>query len=99
MKIHHLKAWPPIYQAMLDGRKPFDFRKNDRGFAAGDIVVFWEWDPEALREPYTGRFFDATITYLIHGGQFGIPKGFVVFAFEKGVDEIRLYEHEMLHAE
>lgn len=43
---HELKIWPQYYQAVADGSKTFEVRKNDRGFQKGDIVELNEWDPE-----------------------------------------------------
>ena len=49
--IHALKILPEFYQAVIDERKPFEIRKNDRNFQSGDNVVLMEWE----RGKYTGR--------------------------------------------
>ena len=46
--IHELKIWPQYYQAVADGSKTFEVRKNDRGFQKGDEVVLKEWDPTEM---------------------------------------------------
>ena len=38
--LHELKINKPFADAVLDGRKTFEVRKNDRGFNAGDLVRF-----------------------------------------------------------
>ena len=49
--IHALKILPEFYQAVIDGRKPFEIRKNDRNFKSNDNVILNEYkDGE-----YTGR--------------------------------------------
>ena len=49
---HRLKILPEFYQAVIDGRKPFEIRKNDRNFKSNDDVILNEYkDGE-----YTGRF-------------------------------------------
>jgi len=37
-KIHTLKIEPIHYGAIIDGKKKFEIRKNDRGFNVGDII-------------------------------------------------------------
>ena len=38
-KTHELKTLPVSFEAIWDGRKLFDVRQNDRGFATGDLLV------------------------------------------------------------
>jgi len=73
---HDLKCWPAYFQAMVDGRKPFEVRKDDRKFEAGDALRLREWD-EHLQQ-YTGRGLSCDVTYKVPGGQFGIEAGYCV---------------------
>lgn len=41
--IHHLKTLPDYFQAVIDERKPFEIRENDRNFKVGDLVVLEEF--------------------------------------------------------
>ena len=74
MATHELKTWPAFFQAVLDGRKNFDARYDDRGFQAGDTVVLREFDPDKhvlnplarIDERYTGRRIRAKIGYVLH---------------------------------
>lgn len=76
---HELKTWPEPFVAMLDGRKTFEFRKDDRAFMVGDLVTCREWDP-GRSQPfrYTGQWLRVRVTYVLHGGRFGVPEGYVV---------------------
>lgn len=76
MVIHHLKTWPGFFQAVRDGRKQFEVRKDDRGFQIGDRLHLQEWDPDT--QEYTGRSHIMTVTYRLPGPGFGIEDGFVV---------------------
>lgn len=87
--IHELKTWPSSFQAILDGSKTFEFRRNDRGFKVGDVLHLREWGIQACAdqdEPgfhssaYTGRELFVTVTYLLGGGGFGIPVGFCIMS-------------------
>ena len=31
MATHNLKTWPPFFEAVLEGRKTFELRRDDRG--------------------------------------------------------------------
>lgn len=48
---HELKIWPQYYQAVADGSKTFEVRKNDRGFQKGDIVILNEFNPNESTRP------------------------------------------------
>ncbi len=39
MSTHNLKTWMPFYQDVIDGRKTFELRKNDRDYQVGDILT------------------------------------------------------------
>lgn len=66
MTTHKLKTWPEYFEAILDGTKTFELRKNDRGFQVGDLLVLQEYVPH--RESYTGRSITKKITYVMQCG-------------------------------
>lgn len=84
MRTHELKTWPEPFQAIVEGKKRFEVREDDRGFAVGDRLVLLEWAPDgsALRGGYTGRRFVATVTYLVPGGRWGLPERLCVMSIE-----------------
>jgi ASC-1-like (ASCH) protein len=74
---HNLKTWPEYFQAVVDGKKTFEIRKNDRGFQVGDELLLQEYDPK--EEAYTGRQAIAVVRYMT---DFGQQDGYVVMAIE-----------------
>jgi hypothetical protein len=76
---HDLKTWPGPFAAILDGSKPYEIRKDDRGFRVGDTLRLREWHPHTgLGEMYggglyTGREVRAKVTYKTSGGEWGLP--------------------------
>lgn len=78
--VHYLKTWPQYYHRVLSGEKTFEVRKNDRDFQKGDIVFLTEYDP-VTQEIFT-QSPAFIITYVLHGGQFGIEPGYVVFGLK-----------------
>ena len=42
MAEHVLKVQPPYFDALADGSKTFEVRRNDRAFQRGDTLVLWE---------------------------------------------------------
>ncbi len=77
---HVLKTWPPFFQHVASGVKPFEVRKDDRSFAVGDVLHLREWDP--YTSAYTDRFDERTVTYVLRGGEFGIEAGYVVLGLK-----------------
>ena len=39
MTSHELKVVPPYFAALLDGRKTFEVRANDRAYQVGDTLI------------------------------------------------------------
>lgn len=88
---HTIKTHTPFYQEIADGKKPFEFRLNDRNYKVGDTLHHLEYDPEKQEE--TGRQLWCDVVYVIYGGQFGIPEGYCIMTqhTQKQVDFIRDY--------
>lgn len=70
MTTHELKVVQPYFNALMDGSKTFEVRRNDRGFQRGDELLLMEW-----AEPYflfgmefegqlSGREVTKTVTYV-----------------------------------
>ena len=62
MKIEK-KTSPEFFQAILEGRKNFEFRLADFIIKPGDILLLREWDPAT--NLYTGREMEKEVTYII----------------------------------
>ena len=77
MKTHELKCWPKFFEPIVEGRKKFDVRNNDRGFEVGDILHFREWNPDT--EKYSGLDFKVEVTYMADNPDWLRP-GYVVMS-------------------
>ena len=77
---HELKTWPDPFDAILQGRKTFEWRKDDRGFEVGDTLRLLEYEPAEGR--YTDRVIRAQVTYIARGPRFDIPEGYCVMAIK-----------------
>lgn len=75
--VHELKTVARYYEAVVDGRKTFEVRLNDRAFQTGDIVRLVKVDEQGF---YLGPPFsiEKRITYILQGGQFGIEPRYCV---------------------
>lgn len=72
--VHELKISPRFFPAVNNGEKPFEVRKNDRGFRQGDVLYLRE---HSSFEGYTGRSCTKVVTYLLDDPQY-VKDGFVV---------------------
>jgi len=80
---HELKVHAPYFMALSEGRKPFEVRKDDRGFQTGEVLWLREFFPDRDQSfKYSGNAEFARITYILRGGQFGIEVGYVVMGIE-----------------
>lgn len=52
MKAIRFKIWPEYFEAVLDGRKAFEVRKDDRPpeerVEVGRDMILTEWDPAVI---------------------------------------------------
>lgn len=86
MKVHELKTDPEVFQAVLDGLKTYEIRKNDRGFAVGDTLVLRETTHSgaaiAAGAPleYTGRQYATSVTHMLTGPIYGLEAGWSILS-------------------
>ncbi len=77
MKIHKLKTLQPYFDDLVNGKKTFEVRKDDRNFQVGDRLDLFEGD-ESLDNLYNRNHVHRFIKYKLSGGKFGIKKGYCV---------------------
>lgn len=84
---HTLKTWPAFFQQAWDRKKPFELRKDDRDFEAGQSVLLEEWIPphqEQAEGRHTGRWILGPITNVVRDApHFGLMPGFCVFSYQE----------------
>lgn len=70
MTTHVLKTWPAYFQAIADGAKTFEIRRNDRDYQTGDLLRLVEWDPDTGAA--TGRELARTVGFVAAGQIFDL---------------------------
>lgn len=70
---HQLKTIQPYFDLIVEGKKNFEIRKNDRDFATKDILILSEYDEKR----FIGRQVEKQITYVMHSHK-GLCKGYVI---------------------
>ena len=53
------KVWPEYFQAILEGKKTYEFRLNDFECNEGDVLILREWNPST--RDYTGRVIEKKV--------------------------------------
>lgn len=76
---HKLKIQQEYFEPVIQGKKRFEIRKNDRNFKVGDIVVLEEIDEN---NAYTGDSFKTRITFITDYQQ---KDGYVVFGISREI--------------
>lgn len=75
---HELKILPQYFQAVWDGSKNFELRKNDRDYKVGDHLVLREYRDGV----YTGSFLKVIVTYILKDcTEYGLDKDYCILNF------------------
>ena len=80
MQIHCIKLHRNFADAVHNGLKTFEIRKNDRGYQAGDGFFFTVVDDDGHSVEHPVAQVAYRITYLLHG--YGLQDGYCVFGIE-----------------
>lgn len=60
---HFIKCWSPYFDDVVEGKKTFECRFNDRDYKAGDSLTMRHYDP--LEKKYLGGEWKGIITYVL----------------------------------
>ena len=77
--VHELKTWSRYFNLVKSGEKPFELRKNDRGFLAGHELLLREYNPQT--KTYSGQTLRRKITFVLKGSEaelFGLKPGYCI---------------------
>lgn len=94
-KIHELKILPQYFNAVREGKKTFELRKDDRGFQVGDVLMLKEFNLqekyeiiESAETYFTGRKILRQINYILkdESESMGLNKEYVILGI-KLIDE------------
>ncbi|MDY6922774.1 MAG: ASCH/PUA domain-containing protein [Pseudomonadota bacterium] len=75
---HRLKTWPGPFRAVRAGLKPWELRRDDRGYEVGDTLDLDEWQPSG--GDFTGERETRVVRWLLRGPAFGLPAGYVIMS-------------------
>jgi len=96
-EVHELKILPEYFQQVVEGRKNFEIRKDDRGYEVGDTLHLREWEKptkENKEGTYTGRSIKKKIIYIFEGGKpgYGLKEQWVILGLEMGFESSKRLE-------
>lgn len=84
---HSIKIQQPYLRHILDGKKTFEVRKNDRDYQVGDIIYFCpitdDHGYDVYNNGYHGQLFE--ITYIHQG--LGMQEGYCVLSIKVANNE------------
>lgn len=76
---HDLKILPVYFQAVWDGRKTFELRKDDRDYKTGDVLVLKEWS----EGKYTGSALCVKVTCVLRNcPEYGLKEGYCIMGIK-----------------
>jgi hypothetical protein len=81
MRIHELKCWPEWFNAVRNGQKTFEYRKNDRDFQKGDILHLRKWRPTTNDYDIVGAECLCKVIYIVTEAP-GLPEGYCIMGIE-----------------
>lgn len=81
-KVHELKCKLGFFQPLLEDKKTFEVRKDDRKFTVGDFLNILEYDQSINK--YTGRNVTFIISYKLDAATFpeGIKEGYCILGIK-----------------
>ena len=84
--IHALKQETQFFEDVVNGRKLFEVRKNDRNYKVMDLIALNEWDPD--KNQYTGRSCLVYIDYIFDDEMY-VKESYVVMTIKPCIVELK----------
>ena len=79
-KIHHIKCYVTYFDDIVDGKKTFVLRFNDRDYRVNDTLILQEYN--SIYNKYTGRSLEARVVYLLESTKFGLKEGYAILGIK-----------------
>ena len=77
---HELKILPKYFQAIWDGAKTFELRKDDRGYQTADRLILREWEGGK----FTGSMLVVVVTYVLRNcPEYGLKDGYCILGIKR----------------
>ena len=86
MKVHELKTLPVYFEAIKNGTKTFEVRKNDRNFQSGDMLLLREYDPAI---GYIGSNDISVLVAFILSDTDYVKSGYVCMSIKTSIGTIK----------
>ena len=90
MKLHNLKIEKKHFQAILDGKKNFEVRNNDRDFQVDDLITFDVYEDTNLFGKQkviacdSGKGLVFKVTYVLKDiPEYGLDEKYCVFGIKR----------------
>lgn len=78
MKKINKKILPEYFNAVIEGRKNFEIRKDEDNIQEGDAIVLKEWDGKQ----YTGRETGRNVTFVLRNcPEYGLKNGYCIIGW------------------
>lgn len=83
---HHLKIDSKMFTSLLNGKKNYEIRYNDRNYKVGDFLILKETlhTGEKMKEGrplvYTGQEYMAKVKHILKGPVYGLMNGWVILS-------------------
>jgi hypothetical protein len=85
---HQLKTDPVVFDDVVEGRKTFEIRKDDRNYQVGDELLLrkTEYTGEEMSKgkplEFTGDFWTVTVKHILRGPIYGLADGWCIMSIE-----------------
>ena len=81
-QLHELKTIPPYFIQVLNGKKTFELRYNDRNFKVHDVLYLKEYYPES--DTYSGNNVLVRVLYVLKEFK-GLEPGYCILGISKPI--------------